>query len=91
MGRLQRGGHLGVRGREQTGDLLGQRLVRGEARELALPQVEIAPGQSIEIAGIVVVGGHAQSIPHRRANVAFATAMAALSHCGSGAKVTHPL
>jgi hypothetical protein len=58
LGRLQRAGNLGVRGSEKAGDLLGQRLVGGEAGELALPEVEIAPGKLVEIACIVVFGGH---------------------------------
>lgn len=41
--------NLGVRGREQSSDLIGQRLVGGKACELTLPQVEIAPGQPVEI------------------------------------------
>ena len=58
LGRLQRAGNLGVRGSEEAGDLLGQRLVGGEAGELALPEIEIAPGKLVEIACIVVFGGH---------------------------------
>ena len=51
LGGLQDGCDLCVRSREKAGDLLGQRLVRGKARQLALPQIEIAPGQFVEIAG----------------------------------------
>ena len=58
LDRLHCAGNLAVRGSEQTGDLLGQRLVRGEPGELALPEVEIAPGKLVEIACIVVFGGH---------------------------------
>ena len=58
LGRLQSAGNLGVRGSEEAGDLLGQRLVGGEPGELALPEVEIAPGKLVEIACIVVFGGH---------------------------------
>ena len=58
LGRLQSAGNLGVRGSEQAGDLLGQRLIGGEPGELALPEVEIAPGKLVEIACIVVFGGH---------------------------------
>ena len=58
LGRLQGAGNLGVRGREKASDLLGERLVRGKPRQLALPKVEIAPGKSIEVAGVVVFGGH---------------------------------
>ena len=46
---LQGRRNLGVRGREQTSDLIGQRLVGGEPGELALPKIEIAPGQPVEI------------------------------------------
>ena len=49
LGRLHRRCNLGVRGREQAGDLFGQRLVGGEPGELALPEVEISPGQAVEI------------------------------------------
>ena len=66
LGRLQGAGNLGVRGSEEAGDLLGQRLVGGEPGELALPEVEIAPGKLVEIACIVVFGGHAQTIAHQR-------------------------
>ena len=41
--------NLGVRGREQSSDLIGQRLVGGKPGELALPKVEISPGQPVEI------------------------------------------
>jgi len=58
LGRLQGAGNLGVRGSEKAGDLLGQRLVGGEPGELVLPEVEIAPGKLVEIACIVVFGGH---------------------------------
>jgi len=58
LGRLQGAGNLAVRGSEQPGDLLGQRLVGGKPGELALPEVEIAPGKLVEIACIVVFGGH---------------------------------
>jgi len=57
---LYRRRNLGVRGSKKTGDLFGQRLIGGKARELALPQVEIAPCQTVEIGGrLVVLGGHA--------------------------------
>ena len=58
LGRLQGAGNLAVRGSEKARDLFGQRLVGGEPGELALPEVEIAPGKLIEIACIVVCGGH---------------------------------
>jgi len=89
---LHRRGNLGVRGGEEAGDLLGQRLVGRQAGELALPEVEIPPGQRIErgagIAGRVVVSrGHADTIAHRRRNAAIAGAKPFLSHCGIGANV----
>jgi hypothetical protein len=59
LGRLQDTCNLAVRGSEKASDLLGQRLVGRQPGELALPQVEIAPGKSIEVACIVVFGGHA--------------------------------
>jgi hypothetical protein len=90
LSRLYGRRNLGVRGREQTGDLLGQRLVGAEPGELALPEIEIAPGQAVEIGRIVVFGGHARTITHRGVNAAFAGANRALSHCGISAKVTKP-
>jgi len=63
---LQGAGDLGVRGSEKPRDLLGQRLVGGKPGELALPEVEIAPGKLVEIACIVVFGGHARTIAHQR-------------------------
>ncbi len=61
--------NLGIRGREQTHDLLGQGLVGREAGELALPQIEIAPCQTVEIAvrtGLrdIVFGRHDPTITH---------------------------
>ena len=51
--------NLSVRDCKQAGDLLGQGLVGGKTGKLALPEIEIAPRQSVEIArGIVVSGGH---------------------------------
>ena len=58
--------NLGIRGSEQPGDLLGQRLIGGEAGKLALPQIEIAPGQPVEIAGGFV--SHVLTIDHRCTN-----------------------
>ena len=66
LGRLQGAGNLGVRGSEEPGDLLGQRLVGGEPGKLALPDVEIAPGKSIEIACVVVFRGHEATIADQR-------------------------
>ena len=94
LGRLDRRGNLGVRGREQAGDLFGQRLVGGKPGKLALPEVEITPGEAVEIGRIVVFGGHAPTIAHRGTpwslGAAFAGANRALSHCGIGANVTKP-
>ena len=50
---------LRVRSRKQARDLLGQALVGGEAGQLALPQVEIALGQPIDVGRIVIVRSHA--------------------------------
>ena len=65
LGCLQGARDLGVRGSEKARDLLGQRLVGGQPGELALPQVEIASGKLVEIACIVVLGGHAPTITHQ--------------------------
>jgi hypothetical protein len=46
---LQNRRELGVRGSEKAGNLFGQRLVGGKPGELALPQIEVAPCQSVEI------------------------------------------
>ena len=70
MDGLHRGRHLGVRGCEQAGDLVGKRLVGGKPGELALPEVEIAPGQPVEIGGMFVVfSGHGVTIAYRRATI----------------------
>ncbi|MBM3647910.1 MAG: hypothetical protein FJX11_08980 [Alphaproteobacteria bacterium] len=90
MAGLQNGSDLAVRGSKKTGDLLGQRLVAGEPGELALPEVEIAPGQLVEVVAVVVVGGHGCTIADRQENASFADANRALSQCGIGAKVTDP-
>jgi hypothetical protein len=97
LGHLQCGGNLGVRGSEKAGDLVGQRRIGTEPGELTLPEVEIAPGKSIEIACVVVFRGHeatiAPSPAQRRANTSFAPfacANRALSHCGIGANVICP-
>jgi hypothetical protein len=57
---------LGVRGSEQARNMLGQGRVGGEAGQLVLPQIEIAPGQPIDVGRIVVVGSHSCTIaqPH---------------------------
>lgn len=59
--------NLRVRGREQPGDLLGQRLVGGHPGKLVLPEIEITPGEPVEIgriarAGIVAFGRHTITI-----------------------------
>ena len=90
LGRLYRRRNLGVRGSEQAGDLFGQRLIGGKPGKLALPEVEITPGEAVEIGRIVVFGGHARTIAHRGGNAAFARANRSLSHCGIGANVTGP-
>ncbi|MBI3198408.1 MAG: hypothetical protein HYZ40_13065 [Rhodospirillales bacterium] len=87
--------NLGVRGREQAGDLLGQCLVGGESGKLALPKVEISPGQPVEIGTgsvglFVVFRGHVFTIAYRLTNAAFADANPILSHCGISANVTCP-
>jgi hypothetical protein len=53
---------LRVGSSEQTRDLLGQGLVGGKAGKLVLPQVEIAPGQPIDVGRVVVVGSHSCTI-----------------------------
>jgi len=75
---LQCRSDLGIRGREQAGDLLGDRLIRREARQLGLPQIEVAPGQPVELGAgvgctgrlVVVSGDHVRTITHSRANAA---------------------
>jgi hypothetical protein len=52
---LQSGRNLRIRGCEQAGHLLAEPGIGGQTGELALPKIEIAPGQSIEIGGLVVV------------------------------------
>jgi hypothetical protein len=92
---LHRRRNLGVRGREQARDLLSQGLVGGEAGQLALPKIEIAPGQFVEVGGLVVVfRGHAPTIAYRRQAIVtergIAGAKPFLSHCGIGANVAAP-
>jgi hypothetical protein len=78
LGNLQGRSDLGIRRREQAGDLLGHRLIRREPGQLGLPQIEIAPGQPVEFGAglgctgrlVVVSGDHVASITHRRANAA---------------------
>lgn len=92
LGGLYCGRNLGIRGRKKPRDLFGQGLVGRHAGELALPQIEIAPRQCIEIrgpavAGLVVSGHHPRTIDHRVHRRVFADAKAALSHCGIGASL----
>jgi hypothetical protein len=87
--------NLGVRDREQASDLLGQGLVGREAGQLALPKVEIAPGQPVEIGRrFVVFRGHAFTIAYRCDPIVtergIAGAKPFLSHCGIGANVADP-
>jgi hypothetical protein len=58
LGRLQHRGDLRVRGCEETGDLLGQGLVGRQARQLALPKVEITARQPIELGAVILFRGH---------------------------------
>ena len=95
MDGLHRRRNLGVRDREQASDLLGQSLVGGEAGQLALPKVEIAPGQPVEVGRLFVVfRGHAFTIAYRRRPIVtercIAGAKPFLSHCGIGANVADP-
>jgi len=60
---LERGGDLRIRGCEQPGHLLAEPGIGRQTGELALPKVEIAAGQSVEIGGLVVVfRGHERTI-----------------------------
>jgi hypothetical protein len=68
LGSLQDGCDLCVRSREKTGDLLGQGLVAGNARQLVLPEIEIASRQPVELGAVVLFGGHGGTIAHRPAN-----------------------
>ncbi|OFW99299.1 MAG: hypothetical protein A3D94_09640 [Alphaproteobacteria bacterium RIFCSPHIGHO2_12_FULL_66_14] len=95
MDGLHRRRNLGVRGREQAGDLLGQCLVGGKSCQLALPKVEISPGQLVEIGRqFVVFRGHVFTIAYRREPIVtergIAGAKPFLSHCGIGANVATP-
>ncbi|MCC8430311.1 hypothetical protein LJ725_15150 [Reyranella aquatilis] len=99
MDSLHRRGDLRVGGGKQAGDLFGHGLIGGKAGKLGLPEIQVTAGQPVEIGGgiarrtacrVVVFGGHARTITHRRAFAAFASAKPALSHCGIGAKVNDP-
>ena len=48
LGGLYCGRNLRVRGREETGDLFGERLIGCQPRKLALPKIEVAPRQPVE-------------------------------------------
>lgn len=92
---LHRRRNLGVRDRKQAGDLLGERLVGREPGKLALPKVEISPGQLVEIGRLFVVfRGHAFTIAYRCEPIVtergIAGAKPFLSHCGIGANVANP-
>ena len=86
--------NLRVRRRKKAHHLLGEPLVRCQAGELALPEIEITAGEPVELA-VVAAGAlvrlvcHRLTITHRRVPD-FAGANAALSHCGIGAKVGRP-
>jgi hypothetical protein len=66
LANLQCRSDLGVRSREQARNLLGHCLIRREPRQLGLPQVEISPGQPVELGDgvgctgrlVVVSGDH---------------------------------
>ncbi len=80
--------NLRVRGREQPSDLLGQRLIGRQPRQLTLPKIEVSAGQTVEFGGgIVIFSGHVRTIADRDTDASFAAAKPALSHCGIGAKV----
>jgi hypothetical protein len=67
--------NLRVRGSKKPDDLFGQRRISGKAGQLALPKVEIAPGQAIEFGSRVVrFRGHGWTIAHRRYNASVAGA-----------------
>jgi hypothetical protein len=88
LGGLYCGRNLRVRGREETGDLFGERLIGRQPRKLALPKIEVAPRQPVEVGGgVVVFRGHGRTIADRVTDAPFAGAKPALSHCGIGAKV----
>ena len=67
LGGLYRRRNLGIRGREETGDLFGERLVGRQSRQLALPKVEVAPRQPVEFGRrIVVFRCHIRTISRSR-------------------------
>jgi hypothetical protein len=74
LGRRQHRGELRIRGCEKTGDLLGQGLVGGQPRQLALPKIEITAGQPVKFGAIILFRGHESTIAHRPAAASFAIA-----------------
>jgi hypothetical protein len=88
LGGLYCGRNLGVRGREKAGDLFGEGLIGRQSRKLVLPKIEVAPRQTVEFGGgVVVLRRHRPTIADHRVSAAFAGAKPVLSHCGIGAKV----
>jgi hypothetical protein len=65
LGGLQDGCDLRIRSREQAGDLPGQGLITRDARQLALPEIEIAACQQVELGAVVLFRGHGSTIAHR--------------------------
>jgi len=63
--------NLRIRGREEAGDLFGERLIGRQSRELVLPKIEVAPRQTVEFGGgVVVLGRHLPTITDHRASAA---------------------
>jgi len=60
LGRLHGCRDLRIRSGEKAGNLFSQRLVGREPGQLVLPEVEVTPCQSIDIARVVVFRGHGQ-------------------------------
>ncbi|MBS0221596.1 MAG: hypothetical protein JSR91_12730 [Proteobacteria bacterium] len=59
--------NLRIRGRKQAGDLLRQCRIGRQTGELALPQIEVSPGQLVEFTRqVVLLGAHAATITHCR-------------------------
>jgi hypothetical protein len=86
LGRLHGRRNLRVGGGEKAGNLFGQRLVCRESGELVLPEVEVAPCQSIDVTRVVAIRSH-DELYHRCVKASFVCAKRSLSHCGIGAKV----
>ena len=88
MGRRQHRGELRIRGCEKTGDLLGQGLVGGQPRQLALPKIKISPGQAIKFGSRVVrFRGHGPTIAHRGYNASVAGAKLACRTAASALRL----